>query len=261
MPEINSCQSMPPIIGVPILKVNRHTDWVQCHAFAMATLGERLRKARNLRGLSQITLGELSGISQPTISDLETGKTQDATSDTLLKLSNILRIRPQWLGKESGAMEFGGREAARAPKQVIDHAADHVGVRRGSLRLAAGVPGFAIEYENHESPPIFFRRDWFKSRGYDADKLIALKVQGSSMEPGLYEGDTVVVNTADSAPVDGEVYAMNYEGQPIIKRLKRDAGEWWLASDNADKRKFGDKRCSEHIFIIGRIVHRGGERI
>ena len=41
-------------------------------------------------------------------------------------------------------------------------------------------------------------------------------------------GDTVVINTAQAEPKDGAVFAVNYEGQLVIKRLVRDAGQWWL---------------------------------
>lgn len=81
------------------------------------------------------------------------------------------------------------------------------------------------------------------------------------MEPGLYDGDTIVVNLADATPTDGSVFAVNYEGQCVVKRLKRDAGRWWLTSDNADKRFFPDKLCDENVSIIGRVVHRQSEHI
>jgi phage repressor protein C with HTH and peptisase S24 domain len=82
------------------------------------------------------------------------------------------------------------------------------------------------------------------------------------MEPSLHEGDTVVINTADTTPKDGEVFALNYEGESVIKRLVRDAGDWWLASDNADKRAYPNKRWVDGLsFIVGRVVHKQSERI
>jgi phage repressor protein C with HTH and peptisase S24 domain len=65
------------------------------------------------------------------------------------------------------------------------------------------------------------------------------------MEPGLYDGDTVVVNTEQVTPKDGVVFAVNYEGELVIKRLMRDAGQWWLRSDNADQRRYPRKTCGE----------------
>jgi phage repressor protein C with HTH and peptisase S24 domain len=61
--------------------------------------------------------------------------------------------------------------------------------------------------------------------------------------------------------MDGEVFAANYDGELVVKRLVRDAGEWWLSSDNRDERRYPRKRCDEHTFILGRIVHKQSERI
>ena len=136
-----------------------------------------------------------------------------------------------------------------------------VAVKRVRIKLSAGVVGWAIECHQDEAPPLFFRREWFESRGFRPDQLVAVKVEGQSMEPGLYEGDTIVINKNDTKVVDGEVFAVNYEGELVIKRLRRDAGEWFLASDNPDKRRYGDKRCGEGVQIIGRVVYKNSERI
>jgi phage repressor protein C with HTH and peptisase S24 domain len=82
------------------------------------------------------------------------------------------------------------------------------------------------------------------------------------METNLHEGDMVVVNTADTEPKDGEVFAVNYEGEPVIKRLARDRGTWWLASDNQDKGRYPNKECVEgSCIIVGRVIHKQSERI
>ncbi len=51
----------------------------------------------------------------------------------------------------------------------------------------------------------------------------------------------VIINTADKRPADGIVFAINYEGEPVVKRMARDIGEWWLTSDNPDQRKYHRK--------------------
>lgn len=131
------------------------------------------------------------------------------------------------------------------------------------LRLTAGISGFAVEPEGDEDEPstAAVPTDWVVQRGYSPTNLIAIHVRGESMEPTFYAGDLVVLNTADSDPVDGGVYAINYEGEPVVKRMSRDAGQWWLTSDNADQRKFGRKVCAgESCIIVGRIVRRETER-
>jgi phage repressor protein C with HTH and peptisase S24 domain len=76
------------------------------------------------------------------------------------------------------------------------------------------------------------------------------------MEPGLYDGDTVVVDTAQTEPLDGEAFAVNYDGELVVKRMIRDAGQWWLSSDNPNQAKYPRKACTENTHIIGRIVQK-----
>jgi phage repressor protein C with HTH and peptisase S24 domain len=144
----------------------------------------------------------------------------------------------------------------------LDQHPDLTAVRKVKLKLTAGISGYAVEPDEDEGLPIFFRADWLAIRGWKPYDLLALKVKGRSMEPSLHEGDTVVINTADTTPKDGEVFALNYEGESVIKRLVRDAGDWWLASDNADKRAYPNKRWVDGLsFIVGRVVHKQSERI
>jgi phage repressor protein C with HTH and peptisase S24 domain len=80
------------------------------------------------------------------------------------------------------------------------------------------------------------------------------------MEPGLHAGDTVVVNTDDRQPRDGEVFAVNYEGEYLIRRLVRDGGCWWLSADSADQRRFPRRGyAGEECIVIGRVVHKQSE--
>ena len=50
----------------------------------------RLKEIREKKGLSQEQLSQISQVSRVTISNLETGKQKNITSETLIKLSNAL---------------------------------------------------------------------------------------------------------------------------------------------------------------------------
>lgn len=159
-----------------------------------------------------------------------------------------------------------GNEDARPrdePEEVdLDTHPDLERIRRVSLRLQAGVNGFALDADEVDGDPIFFRSNWLRQRGFKPYDLIALKVMGHSMEPTLFPGDMVVVNTADREPKDGKVYAINYEGEAVIKRMIRDAGSWWLSSDNTDQRRFPRKECvADSCLIVGQVIHKQSEHI
>lgn len=215
------------------------------------TIAKRIRERRLNLGLTQQQVADAFGINKASVAEWESGRTQP-TSERLVKLAEALQTTVDFLLQGESAVDIAAESASGDAYLAIRHA---------RFRLAAGVGGYEIHYDNSDGGPLYFRREWLQRRGLKPDKLIALKVHGASMEPGLFEGDTVVVNLADVEPTDGSVFALNYEGQCVVKRLKRDAGQWWITSDNADKRFFPDKVCDENVKIIGRIVHRQSEHI
>lgn len=167
------------------------------------------------------------------------------------------------LAAEAGEIA-AGLQPAGSPIAIPDMTEDAnlAPVKVVRLRLRAGITGFGFEIDQSDAAPIFFRTDWLKRRGLKPHKLLATKVGGHSMEPTLFDDDVVVVNTEDTEPKDGEVFAINYEGEPVIKRLVRDASTWWLSSDNPDQRRYPRKECMDpHCIIVGRVVHRQSERI
>lgn len=143
----------------------------------------------------------------------------------------------------------------------LENNPDYPAIKRVRFKLSAGASGFGVDYHAEVGPPIVFQKQWYESRGFKPEKLFATRVANGSMEPGLYDGDTVVVNTDQSSPKDGRVFAANYEGELVIKRLIRDDGKWWLSSDNTDKAKYPRKICHENVFLIGEIIHKQSERI
>lgn len=230
---------------------------------SVQTIAERLKHARALKGWTQGQLAAASDVSQGTIGNIESGQRQARAS--LVKISRALGVHYDWLADGVGDMfDENARPSHIAMESeavyLVDNP-DFPAVRRVTLKLQAGITGFAIEADPDEVAPIVFRRDWFDRRGFEPDKLLAMSVKGASMEPVLFDGDTVVVNTAQTTPKDGAVFAINYEGEAVIKRMVRDAGQWWLCSDNPDAARFPRKQANHTAIVIGEVVHRQSEQI
>ena len=137
-----------------------------------------------------------------------------------------------------------------------------VRIQRVKLKLSAGITGFGTEPIEGDDSPIYLPDTWLASRGLRREDLLALPIKGQSMEPTMFEGDTVVINTKDAEPKDSAIYAVNYEGEAVIKRLVRDYGMWWLVSDNPDQRSYPKKQCADDmVILVGRVVHRQTDRI
>jgi len=160
-------------------------------------------------------------------------------------------INVRWLRHGVGAM--------MEPKvsMALDNNPDYPAVRLVQFKLSAGISGFAVEpLEGEDDAIIVFRRDWYERNGYKPEKLFAAKVANDSMEPGLRDGDLVVVNTERTSLRDGVVFAVNYEGELVIKRLIRDAGQWWLHSDNPNQTQYPRKLCHEDTFLLGEVIYK-----
>lgn len=235
------------------------------------TIGLRLKAARKHAGLSQKELvSKLNGLmSQQNISQLESGVNKG--TEFVVQLAMACMVSPEWLATGKGDMTNSHStnlytkqtlsEYKVEPISLVDNP-EYPSIRRVNLKLSAGIIGFSIEHDVEDKSPIVMQRQWFESRGYNPAKLLATGLKGDSMSPGMNDGDTIVINTEDTTPVDGIVFAINYEGEMLVKRMVRDAGTWWLSSDNPDQRKYPRKQCTGDLcLIIGRIVHKQSEVI
>lgn len=138
---------------------------------------------------------------------------------------------------------------------------EYPAIRRVSLKAQAGVSGYAVEHVDDDGPPIVFRADWYKAKGYRPERMLAMRVTGDSMIPNMYDGDLIVINTEQTTPKQGVAFLASYEGEVVVKRLVRDDGLWWLTSDNPDQRRYPRTKCNGGTQIIGEVVYRQTERI
>ncbi|MGJ9420447.1 helix-turn-helix transcriptional regulator [Massilia sp. CMS3.1] len=135
-------------------------------------------------------------------------------------------------------------------------------IMKVKLTVQAGITGFQVEPEYYDGETQGVPTRWLLKEGLSRDTLLAITVKGESMEPALYDGDVIVVNTRDTSLADGSVYVVNYEGEAIVKRLQRDAGQWWLTSDNADQRKYHRKLCKgAECILIGKVIRKESTHI
>lgn len=178
--------------------------------------------------------------------------------ESLMAFTRVLGIDPAEISSRLSARVHGVKSVTIADPEDPDL----VKIQKVKLKLSAGIMGFQVEPDRRESGIATVPRRWVEKNQYIPARLLAIEVKGESMEPALYAGDTVIVNTADTRPVDGAVYAVNYEGEAVIKRMVRDHGMWWLSSDHFDQRKYARKRCEgDMCIVVGRVVRKESDRI
>jgi phage repressor protein C with HTH and peptisase S24 domain len=228
----------------------------------MQSLQQRMAECmRRHPELTQADIARHCGVSTPSVHGWVHGDTRSLKPNTARLAAQLFGCDQNWLAIGVGTPRW--REAGKSgPAHIeLDGNPAYPSIRRVRFKLHAGVSGFAVQDLEDDGPPIVFRRDWFDLHGYRPEKMLAARVAGASMEPSLWDGDLVVINTAQTTPHDGHVYALNIEGVLAIKRLVRDGGEWWIRSDNADKVRYPDKRTHEGVSVLGEVVYKQSERI
>lgn len=224
----------------------------------------RLAEARAAKGLSKSDFAKAVRISPPTATDWEKsvadGGIKEISGIRLTRVCEVLGIDPVWLlhGKGTGPERTTSLDRIDEQKPVQGAEPDSeafVHIPKVRLLVSAGVSGFGVEPEPYDGSTATVPADWLRRRQLRAEHLIAIRVRGRSMEPTFNEGDTVFINKSDTEPFDGAVFVINYEGEDVIKRLSRDAGDWWLTSDNPNQQQFHRKLCrGAECIIIGRVV-------
>jgi repressor protein CI len=225
----------------------------------MTPLTERALVLVKLAG-SAAALARVAGVSAPSVSDWISGKTLSIKAKNAALIAQKWGLNPLWVSDGIGE-KFAVSKKGAEETPLVSPGDSRLPIKRALFKLSAGVSGYEIEYENGESDPIFMSHNWFEKNNFRPGKLIAISVQGRSMEPKMYDGDLVIVNTESTIPKDGVVFAINYEGEMVIKRMKRDSGQWFITSDNPDKVRFGDKLCTENCFLLGEVVYLQTETI
>jgi phage repressor protein C with HTH and peptisase S24 domain len=215
------------------------------------TVGAQIRKLRKERNMTIQDLADAIDWDVGNLSRLERGK-QGYTPDKLSRIANAFGVPIKTLfaepTKTSEEISFDGNS-------------DYPAIPFVQFKLSAGVTGFAVEYIDQRATPIVFAKDWFTKNGYKPSSLFAVMAKGNSMDPGIRDGDLVVLNTDDTRPVDGQVFALNYEGELVIKRMFRIGGSWLIVSDNSDKRLFPDRPAHEGVHVLGKVIHKQSEHI
>ncbi len=159
----------------------------------------------------------------------------------ILKLSRSFGLNPDWIetgiGEASSTALFG-MEFTSVPK-----------VR---ARLSAG--GGSFEIDNQIEDYYSFQNDWLLKKG-NPDHMVLMDIFGNSMEPELKDGDTVLVDGAQTEVLAGAVYAIGIDDVIMIKRIEKHPNKLVLHSDNKGYSPVylkGDEMNS--VRIIGKVI-------
>lgn len=209
--------------------------------------GERIKHRRKELGMSVDDLAEKVGKSRATIYRYENGEIEKLPTDVLEPIADALLTTPGYLAgwtdnpqrpKKRFVATFNlsslqnaldksiskeiNDEVAKEIEELLDAIIYRIPIVR---RVAAGLP---LDSEEELLGYEEISEDMAESGNY-----FGLQIQGDSMEPGIRNGDIVIVRQQDTAE-DGEIVVALINGSDgVCKRLKKyEDGSIALMSDN-----------------------------
>ncbi|MDL2306470.1 helix-turn-helix domain-containing protein [Desulfovibrio sp. OttesenSCG-928-C06] len=217
---------------------------------------------------TQMELAALLGINRSAITQ---AKNRDAVPEKwLLNISRKFAVSPDWLehGDEyqkkilrpvqlnSDAFRSGSGYASISTSRHAEPDGDRseiISIPKISAVLCAGGGSFDVEGSVIDHIPL--PSPMLHSIG-NPGSMIFMDVSGDSMEPGIYNGDTVLIDQSFKSFAANTVLAVGYDETIFIKRLIRYAdGGLGLISDNPAYepiKLYGDEMDS--FRIIGKVV-------
>jgi phage repressor protein C with HTH and peptisase S24 domain len=238
---------------------------------SMNNVANNLRALMRIEDLSENQLSRNTGVPQPTIHRVLSGRVADPRDGTLRPLAEYFGVTVEQLRTELPTPNqvaevvhaykvkaIDGPEGLDPDKEIM--------VAEVDVHVSAG-PGLRQPEFVETRYRMSYQLSWFQQVGARPDQVRVMKVTGDSMERTLFHGDRVAVNLSDNKHIiDGRVYVFatgGAEPDVKIKRLfKTSDGRLRIVSDNPDKALYPDEILSAddaaNVYIIGRVIDRSG---
>ncbi len=235
----------------------------------METFTQRITHALSkTTGIRQADLARACNISTASVNNWFSGQTHSLKGGNLIKVAEVLNVNALWLSTGKGPMRKKSPAELEESRRVIAYDLQdelpeaHVLIHEYRIDLSAG--NGQIAYELEEAEPRVYSRHWFQRENINPLHVRRFRVRGASMEPVLFDGDTVLVNLEENDPsriLDGKIYAIRYGEELRVKRLFRKLnGSLVLHSENPLYRveEIPLEVASEHMTLIGRVRDKSG---
>lgn len=224
-----------------------------------STLGKRIKYGLEKENKSQADLSRYTGNKTATVSQWCSDKVKTLKSNNALMVSRYLRVNYDWLVSGKGSPEA---EDVKCLPDDVKCDDEYIQIREYKIECGAG-PGYTPSYvEIEDSVPATYRKSYFTDNNLKPNDCKRFRVHGDSMEPTLYSGDKILVNTSDNLTIsNNHVYAINFNNEVRVKRLlKQMNGDLIIRSDNKEYPDEIIRANDESVSfsIIGRVIEKAG---
>ena len=221
--------------------------------------GERLKKCRHRTGLTQTQLAVALGerYNGQMISMVEHNQ-RGLLLDGATKAARELNVSLDYLvgltddptpaaARSAKVSELDDASAVTADDEEDGHSVDVM-----ELHTAAGA-GAVVDFERVKDR-IRFRQSWLRKHGLVARQCKVIGVKGTSMEPTLTDGCSILIDLNRRRRTAGHLYVIRTDDGLIVKRAgKNRAGNWQLVSDNKDKKEWPTRPWPADAELIGEV--------
>jgi phage repressor protein C with HTH and peptisase S24 domain len=238
------------------------------HTMEKRTVSNVLKALLARDGISPTELHRRTEVPQSTLSRILNDKIADPADKHISKIASYFRVSTDQLrGRAPLSAPMADGHRTEHPElqdiNVWDDETpldvDEVSVPfLREVELAAGSGRFVIEESSNAS--LRFGKRSLRNNGVQFDHAKCVTVRGNSMLPVLRDGATVGVNVGKSAIgdiVDGDLYAINHNGQLRVKQVYRLPSGIRLRSFNRDEHPDEDYTFQqiqeEQIAILGHV--------
>lgn len=220
-------------------------------------LGDRIKARLKLLEISGAELARRTGVAQPTISSIITGKTRSTLH--LHSIARVLRTSPEYLLGETDdphpvALKIDHEELdARAQAAAEEEqAADTVQLREIDLQYGMGATYLDVPVTTELRT---FSREWL--RGFTKappEMLFWATGDGDSMEPTIRAGETFLIDASQRTPrMSDGIWALAIGEIGMVKRISFQGGGFIeLHSDNPLVRPM--PVSEDELHVIGRVI-------
>lgn len=235
---------------------------------------QRLCSVTHIR--NQMDLARALGLNRSAITQ---AKTRDSVPQKwVLALARKYTLSPDWLEFGTGEARPGLhgtspasfppdraslREAVRrledtappatlAPSVYAGSQEDVMYIPKAAARLCAGGGSFEVDAEPVDHLPM--PRAWLNSLGRPS-AMVFMDVVGDSMEPGICDGDMVLIDRSNRFYGAASIMAVGFDDAIYLKRVKQEGRGLVMISDNpayGPVPLHGDELSSFHV--IGKMV-------
>ena len=204
---------------------------------------ENFRKLLKQKNRTQADAAEFCDVSDNTISNW-VNKRATPSLDTLQQLAD-------WLGVSLQELLFGDEASSSL---------DIVAIPEYDVKFSCG-NGVVLFEDREPVRYVYYLRKWFTDNEINPRRTARGRIGGDSMEPLLFEDDSVLINFDETQVIDGKVYAFRIDDTLHIKRLALLPGVGLqVMSENPKYAPYilEFDKFEDRIHIFGRIRDKSG---